>query len=190
MKILYAEGTFLDMGHQILAYPASVGSDLAMDIEKEVVSTVPEVKQSIDNLFSTNPHYEVIPPQLGDVIWTQTSGSKWYAHCIVYDENGDFNYAALDLCVKSIKKKAVELGHDEIGMPLRWFADDVMPRNWNRVYPVIEAELSDDGDEVDGGNFQVYVYEPDSVFLELIMANLSGQMRAFYSEPVIRFRTS
>lgn len=187
MKILYAEGNFLEKGHQILAYPASVGNDMLMDIEKDVIRAVPEVKQSIQNMFSVNPNYEVIPPKLGDVVWTQTSGNKWYAHCIVYDENANFNYDAFELCMKSLKKKAVELGHEQIGMPLRWFDRKLTRMNWARTYPIIEEIFSEDDDGIHG-HCQAFVYDTDKTFVEDVVMDLPGSKRAFYADVQIRFK--
>ena len=188
MKILYAEGNFLEKGHQILAYPASVGNSMSMPIEKTVIKMVPEVKQSIKNMFSANENYDVVPPALGDVIWTQTSGSKWYAHCIVYDDQGNFSYPAFELCLKSLKKKAKELKHDQIGFPLQWFPKDVMEMNWARAFPVIEEELGEEDDEGIVGRCQAFVYDPDSKFLEKIVSSLPGTKRAYYADVQIRFR--
>lgn len=175
MKILYGEGNFLDKGHQILAYPASVGNEMNMGIEQQVAATVPEAKQSVHNMFAETDYYTVVPPMLGDVIWTETSGRKWYAHCIVYDENGEFSYPAFELCVKSLKKKAIELQHDEIGIPLRW----VDTAKWQRICDILEDELT---------AFQVFAYDPENEVLLNVVDNLPGPKKAFYADVQIRFK--
>jgi hypothetical protein len=187
MKILYAEGNFLDKGHQILAYPAAIGDSMAMDIEKLVSSTVPEAVQSVHNMFAENEQYTVVPPRLGDVIWTETSGSKWYAHCIVYDELGEFSHPAFELCVKSISKKADELQHAEIGMPLQWISPKKLKTQWQRLVDVIEDTL---GDETNStiSNKQAYVYDPSTDLVLATLDGLPGGQRAFYSDIQIRFK--
>jgi len=187
MKILYGEGDFLEKGHQILAYPASVGSDSHLPIEKTVMKKNPDVRQSLYNMFATNENYEVEPPKLGDVIWTQTSGSKWIAHCIVFEESGFLNYDALELCLKSLKKKADELEQEQIGIPLRWFPDREMKMNWLRTYEMIEDVMSEDDDGVHG-HYQVFAYDPDSKFVRDLVESLPGDKRAFYADVQIRFR--
>ena len=189
MKILYGEGDFLESRHQIIAYPASVGGENTKPIETEVARRHPDVRQSVFNMFATNEHYTVVPPRLGDVIWTQTSGNKWIAHMIVYDERGLMRYDALSLCMKSLKKKAIELGQDQIGIPLRWFDDRLMKTAWIRTYETIEEALSDDEDEDVLGKFQIFAYDPDSIFVRDVFESLPGGKRAFYAQPKIQFRT-
>ena len=188
MKILYAAGDYLEAGHQILAFPAKIGDKLDMPIEKDIANTVPEVKQSIENMYAENPHYEVVPPQLGDVVWTQTSGSKWYAHCIVYDEAENFNYDAFVLCMKSIKKKSIELDHDQIGMPLRWFDKKVLQENWHDAFVIIEKELGDSNKVIVHDKCQAFVYDQDKDFLFDVISSLPGAKKAYYSEVQIKFR--
>lgn len=188
MKILYGEGDFLESRHQLIAYPASVGGDATQPIETEVMRRQPDVRQSVFNMFAANEHYDVVPPRLGDVIWTQTSGNKWIAHCIVFDERGDMNWEALELCMKSIKKKAIEIDQEQIGLPLRWFPNRDMRMLWHRTYEIIENVMSDpeDGDVV--GSYQIFAYDPDSKFVRDLVESLPGQKRAFYSDVNIRFR--
>lgn len=188
MKILYAEGNYLDAGHQILAFPAKIGDKLDMPIEQAIAHTVPEVKQSIENMYSENPQYEVVPPQLGDVVWTQTSGNKWYAHCIVYDDAEKFSFAAFELCMKSIKKKAIEIEHDQIGMPLRWVAKDALFNYWSEIYKIIEKELGDSDEDVVHDKCQAFVYDNDNELLFDILALLPVGIKAYYSDVQIRFR--
>lgn len=188
MKILYGEGNFLEQGHQISAYPASVGGEAILPIEKYVSEHNPDVKQCVFNMFAENVNFEVIPPQLGDVIWTQTSGNKWFAHCIIFDSNEYINYDALELCMKSIKSKAIELEHDQICMPLRWFKPNEQTMNWIRTYEVIENVLSEEDDVDVHGKYQVFAYDPDSKFVRDLMESLPGAKRAFYADVQIRFR--
>lgn len=189
MKILYGEGDFLESRHQIIAYPASVGSERKLTLEKEVSQRHPDVRLCVSNMFATNDAYIVVPPKLGDVIWTQTSGSKWIAHCIVFDDRGDLSEDALTLCMKSLKRKAADLNQDQIGIPLRWY-DDVKAQKarWVRVYETIEDAMGDDEDENILGKFQVFAYDPDSEYVRDIFESLPGQKRAFYSDVKIRFR--
>jgi hypothetical protein len=180
MKILYAEGNFLQKGHQILAYPATVGAAASHEIEKSVLKTVPEIRESVFNMFAINPEYDVEPPRLGDVIWTETSGRKWYAHCIIYDENGELSFPAFDLCMKSLAKKADELGHEQIGMPLAWFREKKNKIMWERMFPSIEDNI--------GEHAQVFVYEHDKEFLMSMIDSLPGSKRAYYADVKIQFR--
>jgi len=189
MKILYGEGDFLESRHQIIAYPASVSGENTMTLEKMVARRHPDVRQSVFNMFSENENFEVVPPKMGDVIWTHTSGSKWIAHCIVFDENSNLNEDALTLCMKSIGKKATELEQDQIGIPLRWFDDEKdQKRRWVRVYETIEDALSNEADEEVLGKYQIFAYDPDSIYVRDIFESLPGGKRAFYAEPKIRFR--
>ena len=188
MKILYSEGDFLESRHQIIAYPASVGGDMKLDIEKDVTQRHPDVKQCVFNMFAENENYDVVPPLLGDVIWTHTSGNKWIAHMIIFDERNAINYDALALCMKSIKKKAIELDQEQIGIPMRWFPDKIMMMNWIRTYETIEDTLSEDGEDAVVGNFQVFAYDRDSEYVKRVVESLPGQKRAFYSDVKIQFR--
>jgi hypothetical protein len=188
MKILYGEGNFLDVGHQILAYPASVGEDAVLQIEKEVLQKVPDVRQSVFNMYAKNDNFDYDPPILGDVIWTQTSGSKWIAHCIMFDEEGNINFDALRLCMQSLKKKAIELGQEQIGIPLRWFPQGEMRQLWVRTYEEIEDVLSEQDDETIIGKFQMFAYDPDSKYVRDVFESLPGTKRAFYSDVQIRFK--
>jgi hypothetical protein len=188
MKILYGEGNFMDQGHQILAYPASVGQDAILQIEKDVLAKVPDVKQSVFNMYAKNENFAFDPPVMGDVIWTQTSGNKWIAHCIMFDERGDINFDALALCMKSLKKKAIELGQEQMAIPLRWFPDREMKQLWVRTYEEIEEALSDQDDETVVGKFQVFAFDPDSKYVRDVFESLPGAKRAFYSDVQIRFR--
>lgn len=189
MKILYGEGDFLVSRHQLIAYPATVGSERVKKLEKEVNKQHPDVRASVEKMFAENEHFEVVPPRLGDVIWTQTSGNKWIAHMIVFNEMGHLREDALEVCMRSIRKKAAELGQDQIGIPLRWFKERDMATKWVRVYEVIEDVMSDAKDEEVLGAFQVFAYDPDSEFVRDVFESLPGGKRAFYSEPVIRFRS-
>jgi hypothetical protein len=139
-------------------------------------------------MFAENENFAVVPPRLGDVVWTQTSGNKWIAHCIVFDSNNEMRYDALELCMKSIKKKAVELGQDQMGIPLRWFPDKLMKMNWIRTYETIEDALSDEADEDVVGKFQIFAYDTDSEYVRDVVENLPGKKRAFYSDVQIQFR--
>jgi len=188
MKILYGEGDFLESRHQIIAYPASTGGDARLGIETEVMKRHPDVRQSVFNMFAETDQYEVIPPRLGDVIWTHTSGNKWIAHMIIFDDNNYVNYDALVLCMKSIKKKAIELGQDQMGIPLRWYPDNVMMMNWIRTYETIEDTLSEEGEDAVVGNFQIFAYDPDSKYVRRVVESLPGTKRAFYSDVKIQFR--
>ena len=187
MKILYAEGDFLDKGHQILAYPAAVGDDMEMPIEKLVSSKVPDALQSVHNMFAKNEQYDVVPPQLGDVIWTETSGRKWYAHCIVYDANGKFSHPAFELCMKSIGKKADMLKHTQIGMPLQWVTPKQLKTQWERMVDVIEDTLGNDSDPTVADK-QAFVYDPSNELVLSTLDSLPGGQRAFYSGIRIRFK--
>jgi hypothetical protein len=189
MKILYGEGDFLESRHQLIAYPASVGAERKLTLEKNVSLRHPDVRQCVLNMFAENDNYNVVPPQLGDVIWTQTSGSKWIAHCIVFDERGNLREDALTLCMKSLKRKALELGQDQIGIPLRWY-DDIgsQKSRWVRIYETIEDAMSDEEDENVLGKYQVFAYDPDSEYVRDVFESLPGQKRAFYSDVQIRFR--
>lgn len=188
MKILYGEGDFLESRHQLIGYPASVGGEWKLPLEQMVSKRHPDVKQSVFNMFAENPNFEVVPPRLGDVIWTQTSGNKWIAHMIVFDETGHMREDALALCMKSIRTKAAELGQDQIGVPLRWYPDREMKTKWVRTYEAIEDVMSDESDEEVLGKFQVFAYDPDSEFVRDVFESLPGGKRAFYSQPIIRFK--
>jgi hypothetical protein len=164
MKILYAEGNFLQKGHQILAYPATVGAAASHEIEKSVLKTVPEIRESVFNMFAINPEYDVEPPRLGDI----------------YDENGELSFPAFDLCMKSLAKKADELGHEQIGMPLAWFREKKNKIMWERMFPSIEDNI--------GEHAQVFVYEHDKEFLMSMIDSLPGSKRAYYADVKIQFR--
>lgn len=189
MKILYGEGDFLESRHQLIAYPASVGGDRVRELEKEVAQRHPDVKLCVANMFATNEAYDVVPPKLGDVIWTQSSGNKWIAHCIVFDNRGELREDALVLCMNSLKKKAIELDQDQIGIPLRWYEDtNAQKERWVRIYETIEDTLGDADDEDVIGKFQIFAYDPDSEYVRDMFESLPGQKRAFYSDVQIRFK--
>lgn len=189
MKILYGEGDFLSTRHQILAYPATAAVESDLDVEASVMRSQPDVRQSMFNMFAKNEgHFEVIPPKLGDVIWTQTSGNKWIASMLIFDERGDVSWDALELCIKSVKKKAIALDQDQIGIPLRWFPEHDMKMYWLRAYDIIENVMSDEKDGEVHGKFQIFAYDPDSKFVRELFESLPGEKRAFYSDVQIRFK--
>lgn len=188
MKILYGEGDFLESRHQVIAYPATVGGEATHPLETEVLRRHPDVRQSVNNMFAENENFDVVPPRLGDVIWTQTSGNKWIAHMIVFEEDGFLREDALELCAKSLKRKAAELDQDQIGIPLRWFEERDMSTKWVRAYETIEDAMSTNEDEEVIGQYQVFAYDPDSEYVRDVFESLPGGKRAFYSEPIIRFR--
>lgn len=179
MKIVYGLGNFLSSGAQIVAYPATQGINNQTNLEKSIFKKEPEVWHSVQNMYSENPNYTVVPPALGDVIWVYTSGNKWYAHCIVYETDGTLNFDALELCMKSVAKKCNEIEHHHVSMP--YFDVSKDHRYWPKIYPMIEDVLSD---------AQVYVFEPDQDRLLAAMDQLPGNIRKIFHTPRIRFRKS
>lgn len=188
MKILYGEGDFLGSGHQIMAYPATVAASSSLEVEANVMHTQPDVRESMHNMFSKNKHFDVPSPELGDVIWTQTSGNKWIASMLVFDQDGHMHWDALEACLKSVKNKAIELDQEQISMPLRWYPLRDMKMYWNRTYNIIEEVLSDPMDEDIVGRFQVFVYDQDSDFVRDMVESLPGRKEKFYSDIQIRLR--
>tara|TARA_R110000823_G_scaffold40754_15_gene107706 strand:+ start:687 stop:1235 length:549 start_codon:yes stop_codon:yes gene_type:complete len=167
MKILYTDMHVLDSGHQIKAYPATVGAEAKTNTEKDIESRVSDIQTSVKNMYSTWPDMEgVEPPALGDVIWTQTSGNVWYATCIIYDENGKLNWEAAILCIKSLGKKCVELDQQEVGMTLFGSEEREDLPQWDDMQDVIEHYLEEYA--------QVVAYVPDIVYLSDVVSSLPG----------------
>lgn len=179
MKIVYGLGNFLSSGAQIVAYPATQGINNQNNLEKAIFKKEPEVWHSVQNMYAENSNYTVEPPALGDVIWVYTSGNRWYAHCIVYEDNGEMNFDALELCMKSVAKKCKEIDHRHVSMP--YFDDTSDHRYWQKIYPLIEDVLTDE---------QVYVYEPDQDRLLSAVDRLPGSIRKIFHTPRIRFKKS
>lgn len=167
MKILYTDTHFLDSGHQIKAYPATVGPDAKTNTEKDVENRIPDIKNSINQLY-VPPPVEVDPPMLGDVIWTQTSGNVWYATCIVYDEQDNLNWEAVKLCMKSLAKKCEELGQLEVGMTLFACEEKEDMMRWEDMQDVIEHYLEQYA--------QVVVYIPDVYYLSDVVSSFPGEV--------------
>ncbi len=85
--------------------------------------------------------YGGIPPKLGDVVWTQTSGNKYIGFCIVKrNKNAPINKKALRLCLYSAANKAKTLNNKYLGMDLFCCKDG---KEWSNIVKIIENCLED-----------------------------------------------
>lgn len=173
MKIIYTEGDFLEGGYQVIAYAVNADNITKSTSQKHVRDVMPDAMIPYDGLYNDA---NAEPPHISDVIWTQTSGNRWIAHCIVFDETtGELNEDAMRKAMRSVGKKCVELEQNAISMDLFGCDDET---NWNNVYPIIEEEIQE----------QVFVHVALNEDLLKVIDTLPGQTHNFPDpEQYIRF---
>ena len=122
----------------------------------------------------------VEPPDVGDVIWTHTSGNQHIA-CGIWQKTPDseIDFNALRLICKSVLKKAKDLRQLAVSMPLLTINDDL--GIWKIVYPIIEEVFN-------GEDVQVIVHIPTEARLIQVLDSIGGHITRFEGKaPEIRF---
>lgn len=176
-KLIYTVGNFYDAGQQVMVYDHNAANIPHTVIQKKIARTFPEATTVLNNLYAPQQE-EVVPPLQGDVIWTETSGRKWIGHMLIHkNDETALNEEAVRLCIRSVRKKAVELGQDSVSMPLICAQDNKM--QWLRVYPIIEEEMQ---------GIKTIVWVPDKEYLADVMTLVPGEWNAFSRTPFIRFK--
>ena len=178
MKILYTLGNFVHSGHQVLFYTINNDNENTEEYQKLAEHTFAESFGPMNGLF--NPPEEVgdvDPPEVGDVIWTNTSGNQFIASGIWREKaDGPIDFNALRLVCKSVSRKAKELNQRYVSMPL--ITEDLSL--WNFVYPIVEEAFDD--------SVQVIVHIPTEEKIIEVLESIGGEINAFEGErPTIRF---
>ena len=177
MKLLYTLGNFVHSGHQILFYTINSQNENTEDYQKLAEHTFAASFGPKNGIFNPPEDIgEVDPPEVGDVIWTNTSGNQYIASGIWRETpDGPIDFNALRLICKSVERKAKELSQRYVSMPLITEDLDI----WNFVYPIIEEAMP---------NVQVIVHIPTEEQLLLALAQIGGEINSFQqNRPLIRF---
>ena len=183
MKILYTMGNFVFSGHQVIFYTINNKNENTEDFQKEAEACFSSSFAPKNQMFQPMDSLEGMdanPPAVGDVVWTQTSGGQHIAAGIWQKEpGGPIDFDALQLIVRSVKRKAEDLKQNVISMPL--ITQDHDHNLWNLIYPIIEKEFV-------GVDIQVVVHIPTENELLQVMDNMGGEFDTLTRRaPEIRF---
>jgi len=181
MKLLYTLGNFVHSGQQILFYTINAQNENTEPYQKLAESTFAASFAPKNGLFNPPEEVgEVQLPEVGDVIWTHTSGNQYIATGIWREKpDGPIDFNALRLICKSVSRKATELSQRYISMPL--ITEDLSL--WNFVYPIIEESLDD--------HVQGIVHIPTEEQLLTVLESIGGEVNAYQANrPIIRFAQS
>lgn len=179
MKLLYTLGNFVHAGHQILFYTINAQNENTEEYQLLAEHTFAASFGPKNGLFNPPEGIdEIAPPDVGDVIWTNTSGNQYIASGIWRETaDGPIDFNALRLICESVNRKAKELGQQYVSMPL--ITEDLSL--WNFVYPIVEDAFDDD--------VQVIVHIPLEDTLLGVLDNIGGNINAFQQDrPLIRFK--
>jgi len=181
-SILYLEENLINAGSQIIIVDINETFDIINKGETQVLieDTFEEVKLLLQKMY-TKQYMGVREfdgeelPLLGDVIWVETGGRKWIANCIVRQKDGNLHEEAFRLCMRSVKKKCIELKQAAVAMTI------IDKDNWNNIYPIIQEELRDT---------VVFVHISTNDKLMEVLDNLPGGFneREFEITPIIKFK--
>jgi len=184
MKILYTLGQFVHSGHQLLFY--TINNENRNHEGYQVIAEQtfePTLRAKNDMWTKFEGVDPVEPPDVGDVIWTHTSGNQHIA-CGIWQEGPDseIDFGAFRLICKSVLNKAKELNQLAVSIPLLTLKDDI--NIWNIVYPIIEDEFASE-------DVQVICHIPTEKELVHVLDSIGGNIKRYESEPLqIRFTKS
>jgi len=183
MKILYTLGNYIYSGHQVLCYTINNKNECLEDFQKETEKCFAASMAPKNQIFTDMSQLEGMnaePPIVGDVIWTHTSGNQYIASGIWQESpTAPVNFDALRLIMRSVKRKAEELGQPVVSMPL--LTRDHGLDLWNFIYPIIE-------DEFRNVDIQVIVHVPTEKELLALLDNMGGEFDELHrGPPEIRF---
>ncbi len=184
MKILYTLGHFVHSGHQLLFY--TINNENKNHEGYQVIAEqtfAPTLKAKNDMFKDFEGVDPVDPPEVGDVIWTHTSGNQHIA-CGIWQDGPDseIDFGAFRLICKSVLNKAKELNQLVVSIPLLTLKDDL--EIWKVAYPIIE-------DVFKGEDVQVVCHIPTEKELVHVLDAIGGTIKRFESEPMqIRFAKS
>lgn len=185
MKILYTLGHFVHSGHQLLFYTINNENKNHEGYQVLAEQTFEPTLVAKNDMFRTVELEEsgvdhVDAPEVGDVIWTHTSGNQHIA-CGIWQEGPDseIDFGAFRLICKSVLKKAKELNQLAVSIPLLTLKDDL--EIWKVVYPIIEEVFR-------GEDVQVICNIPTETELVHVLDAIGGRITRFENEPLeIRF---
>ena len=170
MKILYTLGNYIYSGHQVICYTINNKNECVEDFQEDTEKCFAASMEPKNHMFHGHPELEGMnaePPIVGDVIWTHTSGNQYIAAGIWQESPTlPINFDALRLIMRSVKRKAEELGQLVVSMPLLTRDHDL--DLWNFIYPIIEDEFRD----VD---IQAIVHIPTEEELLAVLDNIGGE---------------
>ncbi len=164
MKCIYTESDITKSACQLLVSPISLDALYTTSMEREFQRCFPEAtKVARQMLTKSTVVTEDMLPHMSDVIWVDTPGGRTTGFCIVRETRDDhINKKALRAGMKSVNRKAGELGQPVIGLDL--FGCETA-EDWAEIVDLIEEELND---------VQVVVCIPTNKLLNEVIDILPG----------------
>lgn len=185
MKILYTLGHFVHSGHQLLFYTINNENKNHEGYQVIAEQTFEPTLRAKNDMFRSTEFTEagtdeIDAPEVGDVIWTHTSGNQHIA-CGIWQNGPDseIDFGAFRLICKSVLNKAKELNQIVVSIPLLTLHDDL--EIWKLAYPIIEEVFK-------GEDVQIVCHIPTERELISVLDSIGGNIKRFESEPAqIRF---